>query len=855
MPNIMKATVGSLGRKTALACLVICGALGWFGADAARAGLGPENVAVVVNEDSWASLALANEYVALRHIPPLNVIYLRDLGDYEGTDVEAFRDRILKPALTELEKRGLAGQIDCIAYSSDIPYAIDIRGDFPNKQPPKMVGDFASLNGLTYLYAFVLAKQTAYGSLNANFYMRRPLAALKNINLDNAQKEKFAQAQNLMGQKKWAEAAAILEELDKAHPNCPDIEVCLAGCLANTNKPAEAVQLLKKAVAAGWADWRMMQRGEFFKELQDREDFLAVFETMKNVATDIQPTRGFRNVYIWSPEGEVIQQNAGARYLLSTVLGWTSGRGNSLKQNIEALRRSTRADGTRPQGTFYFMRNQDIRSRTRDGLFSAATEAIKKLGLKAEILDGVLPRDKPDVAGTVVGAQLFNWSHSGSVILPGAICENLTSYNGVLREGCDHTSLTEWNLYGAAGTSGPVTEPYAIPQKFPSPFIQLHYARGCSLAEAFYQSVWGPYQLLIIGDPLCAPWAKRPEVTVEGISNGEKVKDKITLRPGVKGASGAAVKQFEFFVDGRRRAISEPGKPVEWDTAQFEDGAHELRVVAVSADPVETPGRLIVPFQTTKGGHEITVTPPEKKTVLWNRPFTLSASCAGAKAIVFLHNGRILATIQGEKGAGEIDPAKLGLGPVRLQTGALLGGEPPVRVLGPEIELTVAPTAPMAAMKAAPAPTEEKGILLTREGETATVVKSTARDKWLSEAGVKEGQKFTLSGIFEAAEDDVYQFQVRGNVPVALFVDAKGISTPEPARAEGQTVEQWRFLPVPLAKGAHFLRVTGTGQKESRLQLRFGGPGALSVGEQFRPPAHGARAASKPAKGPANTKS
>ena len=53
--------------------------------------------------------------------------------------------------------------------------------------------------------------------------------------------------------------------------------------------------------------------------------------------------------------------------------------------------------------------------------------------------------------------------------------------------------------------------------KFPLPSIQLHYVRGCSLAEAFYQSVSGPYQLLIVGDPLCQPWAVIPKITVAGV--------------------------------------------------------------------------------------------------------------------------------------------------------------------------------------------------------------------------------------------------------------------------------------------------------------------------------------------------
>ena len=60
----------------------------------------------------------------------------------------------------------------------------------------------------------------------------------------------------------------------------------------------------------------------------------------------------------------------------------------------------------------------------------------------------------------------------------------------------------EFLRHGAAGSSGTVTEPYAIQAKFPTPFIQTVYAHGYTLGEAFYQSVSGPYQLLIVGDAL-----------------------------------------------------------------------------------------------------------------------------------------------------------------------------------------------------------------------------------------------------------------------------------------------------------------------------------------------------------------
>jgi len=113
----------------------------------------------------------------------------------------------------------------------------------------------------------------------------------------------------------------------------------------------------------------------------------------------------------------------------------------------------------------------------------------------------------------MVGKSDFNWPASGSTILPGAICEHLTSLGGVMVENGGQTPLSEFIRNGAAGASGTVTEPYAIQAKFPDPFLHVHYVKGCTLAEAFYQSVRGPYQLLIVGDPLCRPWARIPQVT------------------------------------------------------------------------------------------------------------------------------------------------------------------------------------------------------------------------------------------------------------------------------------------------------------------------------------------------------
>jgi len=129
--------------------------------ECAWAGGGPENVAVVVNADSWASLAVANEYVALRRIPECNVIYLSDLPGNLSIDVQQFRELILRPVLQTLERRGLTGQIDAIAYSADLPYSVHVEGDLGEHKLHRALTPEASINGLTYLYSLVLAKDAS----------------------------------------------------------------------------------------------------------------------------------------------------------------------------------------------------------------------------------------------------------------------------------------------------------------------------------------------------------------------------------------------------------------------------------------------------------------------------------------------------------------------------------------------------------------------------------------------------------------------------------------------------------------------------------------------------------------------
>jgi hypothetical protein len=797
---------------------------GLFAAESTFAGGGPENVVVVVNGDSWASKAVANEFVRLRRIPAGNVVYLADVPDFETVDVETFRQRILRPVLQAIADRGLQTQIDYVVYSSDLPWAVNATSDLDGKSVHRAFTPIGSLNGMTYLYQRVLAGGAGYLQLDSNRYLRRPMAELKKDPVTAEDRARFVQAFQLVREQKWGEAETLLENLAKKYPAEAGLHYNLACCLARQEKLAAATAALAKAVEAGWSDRRHAEGDADLKPLTGRDDFqhlLAKMDENSRATFEVQPTRGFRSRYQWNARGDTVP--TGERYLLSTMLAVTSGRGNSAAEAVAALRRSAAADYSRPAGTIYYLVNGDVRSKTRDRAFPSAAAQLKTLGVKADVIDGVLPPGKDDVQGAMIGAAAFDWQASNSRILPGAICEHLTSFGGVMGEKSGQTPLTEFIRHGAAGASGTVTEPLAIAAKFPSAFLHVHYAGGCSLAEAFYQAVSGPYQLLIVGDPLCQPWAQRREVTADGLKAGAEVSGAIVITPAANDIEGVPrpVDRFELYLDGRLSDTCRPEEQFRLDTSTIADGYHEVRVVAIDATPVETQHRLVVPLVVNNRGRRVTLAAPGGEQVRWDQPVVVDASAAGADVIGIFHNGRRLATIERDRGAAELLPRDLGRGPVSISAVATIDG---MEVRSAPMELTVPPPDPL------PALAEPVGLvagLLLKPGEReAVVVDQTTKRTWLSDHGLKPGEQFRLTALFEADHEDLYQFQLRSNGAVELKIDDKRLFQ-QAAIADGGA--QWRFVPAALKAGFHRFELIGTAAEKPTLEIRFGRRGTQSV--------------------------
>lgn len=532
-------------------------------------------------------------------------------------------------------------------------------------------------------------------------------------------------------------------------------------------------------------------------------------------------SQGFHGWYGWGKDGRLLEAGGG-HYLLSMMLGVTTGRGMATGDVVRNLQRSVGADFTKPVGTIYYARNNDVRSKTRDGLFSAAADALKPLGVQAEIIDGILPPGRPDVMGAMIGAEQFSWRSSQSTVRPGAVCEHLTSAGGIMSVGAGQTPLTENLSAGAAGSSGAVTEPYAIPQKFPNPFIHVHYARGCSLAEAFYQSVNGPYQLLIVGDPLCRPWADPPRVSVAGIEPGAVVQGELTLKPSAQTPFRTYVARYELYVDGVFSDACDGGSTLHLDTRTLIDGYHELRVMAVCTEPIETRGGLLLPVTVSNHGRSLVLERVDAEPVRWGGPLRLRVKTDAAVGIVVAQGSRTLARIRGNQAEFSLDPRTFGLGPVTLQAGSVGAQGPASNLMSAPLEIDVQPNEPTSFD--VPVGAQFKpGMKLTQDEGEPQVVLAVAADTWLGEFGVAPGEAFSLTGYFSVDRDGEFQFQLRHAMQATLLVDDVAAYETNNRR---YVVD---YVPVSLKHGLHKFELRGKPGDDRRCDVRFGYAGVQKI--------------------------
>ncbi len=558
-------------------------------------------------------------------------------------------------------------------------------------------------------------------------------------------------------------------------------------------------------------------------------------------------SRGFRSTYLYD-RGQVIRQpdaeelaTSPDRYRLATMLAWHGIQGQTVPAILASLEQSVGADATMPTGTVYLMDHPDVRAQTRRPFFERTAAALAERGRKAVVLkagedgqDGVLPKDAADAIGIVAGIAGFDWSKSGSTMLPGAIAEHLTSFGGKL-DGSGQTKLTAFLEAGAAGSSGTVAEPLSIWMKFPTPFLHVHYADGCSLAEAFYQSVVAPYQLLIVGDPLTRPYAALRTVAFAGSDAKSPWSGTVSVAIEVGEGSGPAPTRVEAYVDGRLVHAGALGE-IPLDTTSLEDGGHELHVAAIVDDEVETRSEGRARFVVANGADRPTLVIPKKPTPLGDDVKLSGRAPSDVKEIALHHGTAVLAKAPVRSGRWKIDiPAHvLGRGVVPLYVRGMSTAGRGVRSPIEDVHV-VAPEAPRAPKKPVRKPPAKSPPPVSgKAGWAATVVAANGTKdglvvKDLAPSGAKrlaaqlgdaakgEVKRVTLTGDVVVTTGGVYQWAIVGPGTVRIEVSGEVVFD---GVLEGTIAG---YAETYLTAGAHEVEVTLVPNGEPALSIRLGG--------------------------------
>jgi uncharacterized protein (TIGR03790 family) len=145
----------------------------------------------------------------------------------------------------------------------------------------------------------------------------------------------------------------------------------------------------------------------------------------------------------------------------------------------------------------------------------------------------------------------YQFTITPHAFVPGAMADSLTSFGGFIFGNNDQTTLLALINAGACGAYGTVIEPCNYLEKFPSPQNYFFQSRGFSLAECYYQSVTNPYQGLIVGEPLAAPFAQPGTISWTGLPAMSLLSGTTNLSLHAAGANTTRpIQQVDLFVDG-----------------------------------------------------------------------------------------------------------------------------------------------------------------------------------------------------------------------------------------------------------------------------------------------------------------
>jgi uncharacterized protein (TIGR03790 family) len=290
--------------------------------------------------------------------------------------------------------------------------------------------------------------------------------------------------------------------------------------------------------------------------------------------------------------------------LPSMMLGYIGEGGNDMETVIRCIQSGAQAR-KRNSGPRVLLvtTDDDNRSLPREWQFAEVKKEMATRGGAVVITDNQAPNQK-DLMGVMTGAETVTPSDFGQ-FAPGAMAEHLTSWSAEFQKG--QSKCTEWLAAGATVTAGMVTEPYNGWVKFPHARFYDHYARGCSAIESFYQSIFSPVQVLLLGDPLSQIISLPVQIEVSGLS--KEITSDLDSAFFVEATFPIETKPvYSALLNGK------PIKPVDHDTMvelPFDEmgaGYHEVRLIAQAISAVTPGGFKDVPVFINKKGRSVSIT-------------------------------------------------------------------------------------------------------------------------------------------------------------------------------------------------------------------------------------------------------
>jgi len=326
-----------------------------------------------------------------------------------------------------------------------------------------------------------------------------------------------------------------------------------------------------------------------------------------------------------------------------------------------------------------------------------------------------------------------------------------------------------------------------------------------------------------VGDPLARPYARFANVDLASPDPDIPWSGIVTLQPKVVPAPDRPIAQLELWVDGQLVAYALPDQSFTWDTRDWDDGFHEIRLVAQEAGPIETRSYARIGVMLANSVHRLSLD-PQQRSVRDGENITIAGTAAGGREVTIWQGNRKLASAPVNGGHWQLQLASrpLGVGQVSLGVRVVYDDNRVVRSAPLKIEIAAPEITGKAAGTKRPGPEETGTDATGGNNQKPKLVKLDGKLRNMTAV-----QHIDMAGQFTVERSGFYELVVSGAGDISLAVDARSLLS-------NQTMgrEQTRYFPLALEDGPHDLAIEfSPADKRPHLSLILEGEGVATIPE------------------------